>query len=209
TGKHVVVIGGGDTGSDCVGTSVRQKAASITQIELLPKAPGERTEQMPWPLYPRLFRFSTSQAEGCTMDFNILSKSFIKNAENKVTGINCVRIKWEEKSPGVLGGFQEIPGSEFVLKADMVLLAMGFLGPEQNGILKELGLQTDKRSNVQTDNRYETSQKGIFSAGDMRRGQSLVVWAIAEGRECARAVDEYLMQKPSRLNAISKSLCEY
>ena len=209
TGKHVVVIGGGDTGSDCVGTSVRQKAASITQIELLPKAPGERTEQMPWPLYPRLFRLSTSQAEGCTMDFNILSKSFIKNAENKVTGINCVRIKWEEKSPGVLGGFQEIPGSEFILKADMVLLAMGFLGPEQNGILKELGLQTDKRSNVQTDNRYETSQKGIFSAGDMRRGQSLVVWAIAEGRECARAVDEYLMQKPSRLNAISKSLCEY
>ena len=209
TGKHVVVIGGGDTGSDCVGTSVRQQAASITQIELLPKPPSERTDQMPWPLYPRIFRLSTSQAEGCEMDFNILSKSFIKNEKNEVTGINCVRIEWEEKSPGVLGGFQEIPGSEFVLKADIVFLAMGFLGPEQSGILKELELQTDNRSNVQTDKRYETSKKGIFAAGDMRRGQSLVVWAIAEGRECARAVDEYLMQKSSRLNAISRSLCEY
>ncbi len=209
TGKHVVVIGGGDTGSDCVGTSVRQQAASITQIELLPKAPSERTDQMPWPLYPRIFRLSTSQAEGCTMDFNILSKSFIKNEDNQVTGINCVRIEWEEKSPGVLGGFQEIQGSELVLKADIVFLAMGFLGPEQSGVVKELELQTDNRSNVQTDKRYETSQKGIFSAGDMRRGQSLVVWAIAEGRECARAVDEYLMQKSSRLNAISRSLCEH
>ena len=205
----MVVIGGGDTGSDCVGTSVRQHATSITQIGLLPKAPSERTEQMPWPLYPRVFRLSTSQAEGCTMDFNILSKSFIKNEEDQVTGINCVRIEWEEKSPGVLGGFEEIPGSEFVLKADIVFLAMGFLGPEQSGVVKELELQTDNRSNVQTDNRYETSQKGIFSAGDMRRGQSLVVWAIAEGRECARAVDEYLMQRTSRLNAISRSLCEY
>ena len=208
TGKHVVVIGGGDTGSDCVGTSVRQQAASITQIELLPKAPNERTEQMPWPLYPRIFRLSTSQAEGCEMDFNILSKSFIKNEKDEVAGINCVRIEWEEKSPGVLGGFREIPGSEFVLKADIVFLAMGFLGPEQGGIVKELELETDNRSNVQTDKRYETSQKGIFSAGDMRRGQSLVVWAIAEGRECARAVDEYLMQRSSRLNAISRSLCE-
>ncbi len=209
TGKHVVVIGGGDTGSDCVGTSVRQQASSITQIELLPKPPSERAEQTPWPLYPRIFRLSTSQAEGCEMDFNILSKSFIKNVEGEVSGINCVRIEWEEKSPGVPGGFHEISGSEFVLKADIIFLAMGFLGPEQNGVLKELELQTDKRSNVQTDNKYETSQKGIFSAGDMRRGQSLVVWAIAEGRECARSVDEYLMQRTSRLNAISKSLCEH
>lgn len=209
TGKHVIVIGGGDTGSDCVGTSVRQQAASITQIELLPKPPSERTEQMPWPLYPRIFHLSTSQAEGCEMDYNILSKSFIKNDNNEVIGINCIRIEWEEKSPGVLGGFKEISGSGFVLKADIVFLAMGFLGPEQDGVIKELELQTDIRSNVQTNNRYETSQKGIFCAGDMRRGQSLVVWAIAEGRECARAVDEFLMQRPSRLNAISRSLCEY
>ena len=209
TGKHVVVIGGGDTGSDCVGTSIRQQATSVTQIELLPKPPSERTEQMPWPLYPRIFRLSTSQEEGCTLDYNVLSKSFIKNREGLVTGIHCVRIEWEEKSPGVLGGFTEIPGSEFVLKADIVLLAMGFLGPEQDGVVTELALQTDQRSNVKTDRKYETSQKGVFAAGDMRRGQSLVVWAIAEGRECARAVDEYLMQRPSRLNAISRSLCEY
>jgi len=209
TGKHVVVIGGGDTGSDCVGTSARQQAASVTQIELLPKPPGERTEQMPWPLYPRIFRLSTSQAEGCTLEYNVLSKAFIKDAEGVVTGIRCVRIEWEERSPGVLGGFTEIPGSAFVLKADLVLLAMGFLGPEQEGLISELGLQTDQRSNVKTDQRYETSRQGIFAAGDMRRGQSLVVWAIAEGRECARAVDEYLMQRPSRLNAISRSLCDY
>jgi glutamate synthase (NADPH/NADH) small chain len=209
TGKHVVVIGGGDTGSDCVGTSVRQQAASITQIELLPKAPDERTEQMPWPLYPRIFKLSTSQAEGCEMDFNVLSKSFIKNSKGQVTGINCVKIKWQEKSPGVLGGFDEIEGSEFVLKADIVFLAMGFLGPEQNGLIKELELETDNRSNIQTNGTYATSKKGVFSAGDMRRGQSLVVWAIAEGRECAREVDEYLTQKPSRLNAIDRSLCEH
>ncbi len=208
TNKHVVVIGGGDTGSDCVGTSVRQKAASITQIELLPKAPSERTEQMPWPLFPRIFKLSSSQAEGCEMDFNVLSKSFIKDDEGKVTGINCVKIKWSEKAPGVLGGFEEIAGSEFVLKADLVLLAMGFLGPEQEGVIKELGLETDARSNVLADANYATSSEGIFCAGDMRRGQSLVVWAIAEGRECARAVDAYLMQKPSMLNAINKSLCE-
>ncbi len=208
TDKHVVVIGGGDTGSDCVGTSVRQKAASVMQIELLPKAPSERTEQMPWPLFPRIFKLSSSQAEGCEMDFNVLSKSFIKDDEGKVTGINCVKIKWSEKAPGVLGGFEEIAGSEFVLKADLVLLAMGFLGPEQEGLIKELGLETDARSNVLAENHYTTSQEGIFCAGDMRRGQSLVVWAIAEGRECARVVDAYLMEKPSMLNAINKSLCE-
>ncbi len=208
TGKHVVVIGGGDTGSDCVGTSVRQHAASITQIELMPKAPSERTEQMPWPLYPRLFKLSTSQAEGCDLDFNVLSKSFIKGENGEIAGINCVKIEWEEKSPGILGGFKEIAGSEFVLKADLILLAMGFLGPEQHGVIKELGINTDQRSNVQTDKRYETSKKGIFAAGDMRRGQSLVVWAIMEGRECARAVDEHLTGQLSRLNATSYSLCE-
>ena len=202
TDKHVVVIGGGDTGSDCVGTSVRQKAASITQIELMPKAPNERTDDMPWPTYPRIFKLSTSQAEGCQMDFNILSKSFIKDENGNVKGINCVKIEWEGR------GFSEIEGSDFELKADIVFLAMGFLGPEQNGLIKELSLETDQRSNVKTDNRYQTSKEGIFCAGDMRRGQSLVVWAIMEGRECARAVDEYLMQRPTMLNATDRSLCE-
>ena len=200
TGKHVVVIGGGDTGSDCVGTSVRQKAASITQIELLPKAPLERTEEMPWPLYPRIFKLSTSQAEGCSMDFNVLSKSFIKDENGHVSGINCVKIEWEGRD------FKEIEGSEFVLKADLVLLAMGFLGPKQDDVIRELTLETDARSNIKTDG-YSTSVEGVFSAGDMRRGQSLVVWAIHEGRECAREVDAYLMHRPSRLNSKNSSLC--
>jgi len=199
TGKHVVVIGGGDTGSDCVGTSVRQKAASITQIELMPKAPLERTEEMPWPLYPRIFKLSTSQEEGCTMDFNVLSKSFIKDEEGHVKGINCVKIEWEGR------GFKEIEGSEFVLQADLVLLAMGFLGPKQDDVIRELSLETDERSN-KTEG-YRTSEEGVFAAGDMRRGQSLVVWAIHEGRECAREVDEYLMQRPSRLNSKNSTLC--
>jgi glutamate synthase (NADPH/NADH) small chain len=206
TDKHVVVIGGGDTGSDCVGTSVRQKAKSITQIELMPKPPLKRDETMPWPLYPRIFKLSTSQEEGLDMDmkmeFNVLSKDFIKDDEGNVTGINCVKIKWEGR------GFEEIEGSEFVLKADLVLLAMGFLGPEQEGVIKELTLETDQRSNIQTTG-FTTSSKGVFSAGDMRRGQSLVVWAINEGRECAREVDEYLMAKPSTLNAKDSSLYEH
>jgi glutamate synthase (NADPH/NADH) small chain len=201
TGKHVVVIGGGDTGSDCVGNSVRQNAASITQIELMPKAPLERTDDMPWPLYPRVFKLSSSQEEGCSLDYNVLSKSFIKDENDNVTGINCVRIEWEGRN------FNEIKGSEFVLKADVIFLAMGFLGPEQTGMIEELSLDTDPRSNIATNN-YKTSVEGIFSAGDMRRGQSLVVWAIHEGRECAISVDEYLCNKPTLLNARSKSLYE-
>lgn len=201
TDKHVVVIGGGDTGSDCVGNSNRQGAASITQIELMPKAPLERTDAMPWPLYPRVFKLSTSQAEGCELDFNVLSKSFIVGEDGEVTGINCVRIEWADK------GFNEITGSDFVLKADLVLLAMGFLGPEQTGVIEELDLETDERSNIKTTG-YKTSTEGLFAAGDMRRGQSLVVWAIYEGRECAREVDEFLMNKTTMLNARSQSLCE-
>ncbi len=201
TDKHIVVIGGGDTGSDCVGNSVRQNAASITQIELMPKAPLERTDAMPWPLYPRVFKLSTSQAEGCEMDFNILSKSFIKDDKGNVTGINCVKIEWGAK------GFTEIEGTDFVLKADLIFLAMGFLGPEQTGVIEELSLDTDERSNIATKD-YATSVEGVFSAGDMRRGQSLVVWAIYEGRECAIAVDEYLSGHTTMLNARSKSLYE-
>ena len=202
TDKHVVVIGGGDTGSDCVGNSVRQGAKSITQIELLSKPPLKRDESMPWPTYPRVFKLSTSQQEGCELDFDVLSKSFIKDDNGNVTGINCVKIKWEGRN------FSEIEGSDFVLKADLVLLAMGFLGPNQDDVIEELGLDTDERSNIKT-NDYETSLKGVFSAGDCRRGQSLVVWAISEGRECARAVDLYLMKEKSMLNAKEKSLYEF
>ncbi|MCD6173533.1 MAG: glutamate synthase subunit beta [Sulfurimonas sp.] len=201
TDKHVVVIGGGDTGSDCVGNSIRQGAKSVTQIELMPKAPLERTEDMPWPTYPRVFKLSTSQAEGCEMDFNILSKSFIKDENGNVTGINCAKIEWEGR------GFKEIEGSEFVLKADLVLLAMGFLGPLQDDVIKELSLDTDERSNIKTTG-FATSVDGVFSAGDSRRGQSLVVWAIYEGRECAIEVDEYLTNSKTMLNSRDKSLCE-
>lgn len=201
TDKDVVVIGGGDTGSDCVGTSRRQGAKSITQIELMPKAPDERTEDMPWPTYPRVFKLSTSQAEGCELDFNVLSKSFIKDENNNVTGINCVKIEWEGR------GFKEIEGSEFVLKADLILLAMGFLGPLQKDVIEELTLETDERSNIKTT-AYQTSVEGVFSAGDSRRGQSLVVWAIYEGRECAVEVDAFLTGNKSMLNRRSSSLCE-
>jgi len=201
TDKHVVVIGGGDTGSDCVGNSIRQGATSVTQIELMPKALLERTDDMPWPTYPRLFKLSTSQAEGCEMDFNVLSKSFIKDEKGKVTGINCAKIEWEGR------GFKEIEGSDFVLKADLVLLAMGFLGPLQDDIIEELNLDTDERSNIKTDG-FKTSVAGVFSAGDSRRGQSLVVWAIYEGRECAIEVDEYLTASKTMLNSRDKSLCE-
>jgi glutamate synthase (NADPH/NADH) small chain len=199
--KDVVVIGGGDTGSDCVGNSIRQGAKSVTQIELMSKAPLQRDESMPWPTYPRIFKLSTSQEEGCILDYNILSKSFIKDENGNVTGINCVRIKWEGRN------FSEIKGSEFVLKADLVFLAMGFLGPIQDDVIKELNLDTDQRSNIQTNN-YQTSVDGIFSAGDCRRGQSLVVWAIHEGRECARVVDEYLTGQKTMLNCKNKSLCQ-
>ena len=201
TDKHVVVIGGGDTGSDCVGNSIRQGATSVTQIELMPKSPDQRTEDMPWPTYPRVFKLSTSQAEGAELDFNVLSKSFIKDENDNVTGINCVRIEWEGR------GFKEIAGTEFVLKADLVLLAMGFLGPLQDDVIKELSLETDERSNIKTKG-FATSVEGIFSAGDSRRGQSLVVWAIHEGRECAIEVDEFLCGRRSMLNCKSRSYCE-
>ncbi len=201
TNKKVVVIGGGDTGSDCVGTSIRQGAKRVTQIELLPKAPTERTKDMPWPTYPRIFKLSTSQEEGAILDFNVLSKSFIKDENGTVKGINCVRIEWEGR------GFKEIEGSEFILEADLVLLAMGFLGPKQDDVIEELKLETDQRSNIKTKG-FTTSIDGVFSAGDCRRGQSLVVWAIHEGRECAVEVDEYLTKRKSMLNRKSSSLCE-
>ncbi|RLA62299.1 MAG: glutamate synthase [Epsilonproteobacteria bacterium] len=198
--KHVVVIGGGDTGSDCVGTSIRQSAKSVTQIELLSKPPMDRPDDQPWPTYPRVFKLSTSQEEGAILDFCVLSKSFIKDEQNNVTGINCVRIEWEGYS------FKEIEGSEFTLQADIIFLAMGFLGPLQEDVIKGLGLEVNERSNIKTDG-YSTSQEGIFSAGDCRRGQSLVVWAISEGRECAAEVDEYLMGHRSMLNRKAETYC--
>jgi glutamate synthase (NADPH/NADH) small chain len=188
TGKNVVVIGGGDTGSDCVGTSIRHGAASVTQIELLPKPAATRTVETPWPTHPgpRMLSTSSSQAEGCQRDWAIQSKEFVKDAQGNLTGINCVRLDWKGGKP------VEIPGSEFFMKAELVLLAMGFLHPEHKGLLEELGVEKDERGNVRADGKYRTSVDGVFAAGDMRRGQSLVVWAISEGRECARSVDSFL-----------------
>ncbi|MBA4087810.1 glutamate synthase subunit beta [Novosphingobium sp. ERW19] len=186
TGKHVVVIGGGDTGSDCVGTSNRQGAASVTQLEIMPKPPEKEDKALSWPNWPLKLRTSSSHEEGCEREFAVLTKRVV--GENDVAGLECVRVEW------VNGQMQEVPGSEFVLKADLILLAMGFVGPRKQGLLEQAGVELDPRGNVKGNVvDYKTSVDNVFACGDMRRGQSLVVWAIREGRQCARAVDEALM----------------
>ncbi|MBV9861919.1 MAG: glutamate synthase subunit beta [Alphaproteobacteria bacterium] len=191
-GKHVVVIGGGDTGSDCIGTSVRQGAASITQIEILPKPPERENKGLTWPNWPLKLRTSSSQEEGCERDWSVLTKRAVGD-DGRVTGLDCVRVEWAQTADG-RWAMQELPDSGFVLKADLVLLAMGFLGPTRPGMVEQSGVALDPRGNVLANTRdYRTSVEKVFSAGDMRRGQSLVVWAIREGRQCARAIDEFLM----------------
>jgi len=191
-GKHVVVIGGGDTGSDCVGTSIRQGAASVTQFELLPKPPEKENKPLTWPNWPNKLRTSSSQEEGCKRDWAVATKS-LTGQDGRVTTLNAVRLEWKQDAQGQWK-MSEIPGSEFSIQADLVLLAMGYVHPVHEGMLKELGVALDVRGNVQaTENDYQTSITKVFAAGDMRRGQSLVVWAIREGRQCARAVDEFLM----------------
>ncbi len=196
-GKHVVVIGGGDTGSDCIGTSVRHGAASITQLEILPKPPEHENKALVWPDWPNKLRTSSSQEEGCERDWSVLTAN-ARGANDRVTALDCVRVEWTGGDDnGGSGGqpqMQRIEGSEFELKADLVLLAMGFLGPRQPGMLKQTGVAVDIRGNVAANTvDYATSIDGVFTAGDMRRGQSLLVWAIREGRQCAHAVDAYLM----------------
>ena len=186
TGKHVIVIGGGDTGSDCVGTSNRQGAASVTQLEIMPRPPEKEDKALTWPDWPLKLRTSTSHDEGVERDWAVLTKRVI--GDNKVTGLECVRVEWNN------GRMEEVPGSEFTLQADLILLAMGFLGPRKQGMLDQSGVAMTDRGNVDANLiDYSTSEDMVFSCGDMRRGQSLVVWAIREGRQCARAVDEALM----------------
>ena len=189
TGKHVVVIGGGDTGSDCVGTSNRHGASSVTQFELMPQPPEQENKSMNWPYWPLKMRTSSSHEEGCDRDWSIATKSFV-GKEGKVKELIGVKVEWRD------GKMQEIKNTEFKLKADLVLLAMGFMGPQQT-ILDKFLIEKDKRGNAQAstegEKAYFTSREKVFAAGDMRRGQSLVVWAIREGRQCARAVDEFLM----------------
>ncbi|HMT40498.1 glutamate synthase subunit beta [Sphingorhabdus sp.] len=187
TGKHVIVIGGGDTGSDCVGTSNRQGAASVTQIEIMPKPPVREDKAMVWPDWPLKLRTSSSHEEGCERDWAINAKRVL-GENGQVTGLECVRLDWSN------GRMEEVPGSEFVIKADLIFLAMGFTGPRKAGMLDQSEVELDERGNVKADViEYKTSQEGVFACGDMRRGQSLVVWAIREGRQCARAVDLHLM----------------
>jgi len=196
TGKHVVVIGGGDTGSDCVGTSNRHGAASVMQVELLPQPPAEENRDMTWPYWPLKLRTSSSHEEGCERDWAITSKAF-KGENGQVKSVLFARVEWKKDEKSGVTKMVEVPGSEFEHPADLVLFAMGFVGPVHSGLIDELELEKDARGNVKasTDGTgcYQTSNAKVFAAGDMRRGQSLVVWAIREGRQCARAVDEYLM----------------
>ncbi|WP_258097729.1 glutamate synthase subunit beta [Marinoscillum pacificum] len=199
TDKNVVVIGGGDTGSDCVGTSNRHKAKSITQIELLSKPSQSRTKTNPWPEWPMTLKTSSSHEEGCERDWAVLTKEFV-GKNGKLTGLKIVDIKWGEN------GMEEIRGTDRIIPCDLALLAAGFVHPQKEGMIEQLELELDGRGNVVTNN-YATNQKAVFSAGDMRRGQSLVVWAISEGREAAKAVDEFLMGS-STLPSKSKSFYE-
>ncbi|HHJ17026.1 MAG TPA: glutamate synthase subunit beta [Gammaproteobacteria bacterium] len=194
TGKHVIVIGGGDTGSDCIGTSIRHGCKSVTQLEILPRPPEKENKELTWPNWPNKMRTSSSQEEGTRREWSVATKEFI-GENGKVKKIRCVRVEWNKDEQGNWQ-MSEVEGSEFELDADLVLLAMGFVHPVQEGMLNDLGVEYDARGNVkgdtEGDNAYKTSIDKVFAAGDMRRGQSLVVWAIREGRQCARAIDEFL-----------------
>lgn len=184
TGKHVVVIGGGDTGSDCIGTSVRHRALSVTQLEIMPRPPDKENKLLTWPDWPLKLRTSSSHEEGAARDFSVLTKEFV-GENGALRGLRCVRVDRD---------MQEVPDSGFTIPADLVLLAMGFVSPIHEGLLDRIGVNFDARGNVSADTRaYITSRENVFACGDMRRGQSLVVWAIREGRQCAAAVDVHLM----------------
>jgi len=192
TSKNVVVIGGGDTGSDCVGTSNRHKAKSVTQIELLSKPPEGRAENTPWPLWPMMLRTSSSHVEGCERHWSLMTKSFVGDANGNLKGIKLVDIQWQMNEETGRNEIIEREGSEREIPCELALLAIGFVHPQFDGMLEQLGVEVDDRGNV-TDRQYQTNLDKVFVAGDMRRGQSLVVWAISEGREAARHVDTYLM----------------
>jgi glutamate synthase (NADPH/NADH) small chain len=194
-GKRVVILGGGDTGADCLGTAHRQGAEVVYQFELLPEPPQERRPDNPWPQWPMILRTSGAHEEGGIRDYNILTKAF-SGSNGHVEKLHAVRVDW---TPGDDGRPQmhEVPGSEFEIETELVLLAMGFLHPEHEGMLEQLGVELDGRGNVKVDQNKMTSVPRVFAGGDMVRGQSLVVWAIAEGRDVARGVDQYLMSHTS------------
>jgi len=192
--KNVVVIGGGDTGSDCIGTSNRQGAKTITQFELLPKPAADRTSNMPWPTYPMVLKVTSSHEEGADRHWAIATKEFIGDEAGNLKALKVVELEWKITPDGRTAGFSEITNSVREIPCELALLAMGFVHPQHEGLLNELGVDLDERGNVKaSEKNYQTNISKIFSAGDMRRGQSLVVWAISEGRECAKKVDEFLM----------------
>lgn len=191
-GKKVVIIGGGDTGADCVGTAHRQGASCVVQIELLEKPPECRTEEQPWPKYPMLLKSSTSHEEGGDRHWSVSTKRFVGEG-GVVKKLSCVRLEFDRTANKACPVMKEVPESDFEIDADLVILAIGFVHPEHKGLLDKLGLEYDKRGNVKTDDNYMTSKKGVFAAGDMHRGQSLIVWAISEGRKTAHHIDTHLM----------------
>ena len=194
TEKNVVVIGGGDTGSDCVGTSNRHGAISVTQFELMPKPPSSRTAFMPWPTYPMILKTSSSHEEGAERDWAIATKAFVGDENGNLKALRIVDLEWKILEDGRPANFVEIAGTEREIPCELALLAMGFVHPQHSGMIDELGVELDERGNVKaTEKNYQTNISKIFTCGDMRRGQSLVVWAISEGRECARKADEFLM----------------
>jgi glutamate synthase (NADPH/NADH) small chain len=194
SGKNVVVIGGGDTGSDCVGTSNRHGAKSVTQFELLPKPPATRAANMPWPTYPMLLKTTTSHEEGCDRQWAVATKAFVADENGNLRALRIVDLEWKFTDDGRPAQFIEKEGSEREIPCELALLAMGFLHPQQDGLVHESGVELDERGNLKASEKdYQTNISRIFTCGDMRRGQSLVVWAISEGRECARKVDEYLV----------------
>lgn len=191
--KEVIVIGGGDTGSDCIGTSKRQGAKSVLQIELLPQPPKSRTQHMPWPTYPMLLKTTSSHEEGADREWAIATKEFLKDEEGNLKALKVINLEWQLGEDGRAAGFKEVAGTEREIPCQLVLLAMGFVHPQHKGMLEDLKVDLDERKNVKADNKsYQTNNKKVFAAGDMRRGQSLVVWAINEGRQCAESVDAFL-----------------
>ena len=200
-GRHVVIIGGGDTGADCLGTAHRQGALSVSQFELLPRPPEVRAAENPWPQWPTIFRTSSAHEEGGERLYSVSTERFAGGADGRVAALHAVRGEMVREAGRLR--FVALPNSEFTVKADLVLLAMGFVGPERGSLLSELGLRMSERGNVWRDSNWMTSQDGVFTAGDMQRGQSLIVWAIADGRSAARAVDLYLMGASSLPAAVA------
>jgi glutamate synthase (NADPH) small chain len=189
--KHVVIIGGGDTGADCLGTSIRQGAASVHQFEILPRPPDERTDAMPWPTYPMIFRVSSAHEEGCERVYAVNTECFLAGENGKVGALRAHQV--EQTFVDGRMTFEKVAGSEFELPCELVLLAMGFVGPQRSGLLEQLGVDVNERGNVARNEEFRTNRDNVFVCGDMGRGQSLIVWAIAEGRSCAAAVDRFLM----------------